>query len=63
MLLRRSRLAGEEAPEPCAGLEDAFAGKPAPTVLGDACFFVGAGLPAKRPSSLVPALRTPSLAS
>ncbi|AVK73767.1 hypothetical protein CEP86_32270 [Pseudomonas protegens] len=31
MVIGRSRLAGEEAPEPCVGLEDAFAGKPAPT--------------------------------
>ncbi|MGR4041035.1 hypothetical protein FW796_16585 [Pseudomonas sp. 910_21] len=28
--LRRSRLAGEEAPKPAANLADAFAGKPAP---------------------------------
>ena len=28
---RRSRLAGEEVLEPCTGLEDAFAGTPAPT--------------------------------
>ncbi|PYC39886.1 hypothetical protein DMX08_07640 [Pseudomonas protegens] len=28
---RRSRLAGEEALEPCVVREDAFAGKPAPT--------------------------------
>ncbi|MGR4041899.1 hypothetical protein FW796_21070 [Pseudomonas sp. 910_21] len=27
----RSRLAGEEARKPCIALEDAFAGKPAPT--------------------------------
>ncbi|MGR4039943.1 hypothetical protein FW796_11010 [Pseudomonas sp. 910_21] len=27
----RSRLAGEQAPETCAALADAFAGKPAPT--------------------------------
>ncbi|POA90947.1 hypothetical protein C1883_05655 [Pseudomonas protegens] len=30
-LPHRSWLAGEEALEPCGALEDAFAGKPAPT--------------------------------
>ncbi|RLO21633.1 hypothetical protein EAG75_21135 [Pseudomonas protegens] len=50
---RRSRLAGEEALEPSSALVDAFAGKPAPTTLCLAVWdSVGAGLPAKRPSSL-----------
>ncbi|RLO23660.1 hypothetical protein EAG75_06660 [Pseudomonas protegens] len=60
---RRSRLAGEEALEPCVGLEDAFAGEPAPTVCVMPWLLVGAGLPAKRPPSLVSVLRTLSLAS
>ncbi|MGR4041889.1 hypothetical protein FW796_21020 [Pseudomonas sp. 910_21] len=33
--LCRSRLAGEEAREPCPGHWNAFAGKPAPTGRGD----------------------------
>ncbi|MDT9646953.1 hypothetical protein F6S12_33330 [Pseudomonas sp. JV245A] len=50
---RRSRLAGEEALEPCSTLMDAFAGKPAPTMLCLAVWDpVGAGLPAKGPASL-----------
>ncbi|POA90543.1 hypothetical protein FEF10_08080 [Pseudomonas protegens] len=61
---RRSRLAGEEALEPSSALVDAFAGKPAPTTLWLAVWdSVGAGLPAKRPSSLAALLWTPSLAS
>ncbi|PUA43554.1 hypothetical protein C5U62_23315 [Pseudomonas protegens] len=35
--LRRSRLAGEGAFEPCSALMDAFAGKPAPTRPGLPC--------------------------
>ncbi|PUA47181.1 hypothetical protein C5U62_04165 [Pseudomonas protegens] len=59
----RSRLAGEKAREPCTGLEDAFAGKPAPTVCVMPWLRVGAGLLAKGPASHAPALKTPSLAS
>ncbi|MGR4041887.1 hypothetical protein FW796_21010 [Pseudomonas sp. 910_21] len=58
----RSRLAGEEAHKPCIALEDTFAGKPAPTRQTDE-FHVGAGLPAKRPTSPASPSRTPSLAS
>ncbi|POA86115.1 hypothetical protein C1883_20790 [Pseudomonas protegens] len=35
--LCRSRLAGEEAPESCTALKDAFAGKPAPTAVRYRC--------------------------
>ncbi|RXU65488.1 hypothetical protein CW358_14810 [Pseudomonas protegens] len=59
----RGRLAGEGAHQPCTGLEDAFAGKPAPTVCAMPWLRVGAGLPAKGPASRAPALKTPSLAS
>ncbi|RLO20886.1 hypothetical protein EAG75_24850 [Pseudomonas protegens] len=41
--LRRSRLAGEGALEPCANLADAFAGKPAPTGGGTAMGFSPGG--------------------
>ncbi|RAI68167.1 hypothetical protein DOZ80_17345 [Pseudomonas fluorescens] len=61
---RRSRLAGDQVLEPCMGLGDAIAGKPAPTEgVSSHAIFVGAGLPAIRSLNLVWALGTPSLAS
>ncbi|NAN53992.1 hypothetical protein EX349_22565 [Pseudomonas protegens] len=56
----RSRLAREEAIEPCVDLAGAFAGKPASTGQVEV---VGAGLPAKRPLNRAMTLRAPSLAS
>ncbi|NTZ75096.1 hypothetical protein FCI59_27760 [Pseudomonas protegens] len=52
VVVGRRRLAGEEARQPCVGLEGAFAGKPAPTGLRDAPAWVGAGLLGKRPPAL-----------
>ncbi|RXU67726.1 hypothetical protein CW358_06480 [Pseudomonas protegens] len=61
---RRSRLAGEAAISSCIALVSAFAGKPARTAaLALHDIFVGAGLPAKRPSGLASPRRAPSLAS